>query len=82
MHEYVARAYERLEVPTLLLLPALTDEVARSYELVPRIVRANPAFTVETLDTGLMPQWEQPDALAERVRTWMNKRDTPAKRRK
>lgn len=82
MHEYVARAYESLTVPTLLILPALTDEIAHSYELVPKIVRANPAFQVEALETGLMPQWERPDELAERIRAWLSKRDAPAKRRK
>ncbi len=80
MHLYATLAFERLPVPARLVLPALTDEMAPLYSRVPTVVRANAQLSVEAMKTGLMPQWEQPDAFAGRVEAWFAP-DKPARRR-
>lgn len=82
MHGYVTRAFETLKIPTLLLLPELTDEVARDYALVPRIVRANGHFTVEQMSTGLLPVWEAPETFAARIDAWFSEARSTRRARK
>lgn len=70
MHDFAARAYLALSAPTLLVLPALPDRLVRAFDRLPELVRQNPALQVRQLDSGRMPQWEDPDAFADLVLEW------------
>ena len=77
MDEYAHRSYASLAVPTLAILPALTDRVAPHFDALPSIARHNDRLVVTKLDTGLLPQWEQPDALFALLDTFLTGSDVP-----
>lgn len=56
--------YGRLYRPTLLLTPERPGPTVQSFDLLPRLLDANPRdVTHAALPGGLMPQWETPEAL-------------------
>ncbi len=62
MNEYAWRAYTQLTHPTLLVTP--TEAGVQRFDRAAALQQANPgAVERASLATGLMPQWEQPDAL-------------------
>ena len=78
MDEYAHRSYAALTCPTLIVLPALTDRVAPHFDALPELVKANEAHVAVTLlETGLLPQWEQPEAFASRVEAFLTTGDVP-----
>ena len=59
MRDEARRAYQRLEVPTLLLAPRESGSKVQSFERLPEIVADGGArLRVQRLSTGLLPQWE------------------------
>ncbi len=78
MDEYAHRSYATLHCPTLVVLPALTDAVAPHFDALPDLVAANNQHLIVTLlETGLLPQWEQPEAFARRVEAFLTTGDVP-----
>jgi pimeloyl-ACP methyl ester carboxylesterase len=78
MDEYAQRSYAALTRPTLVVLPALTDAVAPHFDALPDIARANEAHLIVTqMETGLLPQWEQPEAFARLVEAFLTTGDVP-----
>ncbi len=78
MDEYALRSYAALPCPTLVVLPALTDAVAPHYDALPDLVaHTGERLLVTRLETGLLPQWEAPDALHARLDAFLGGGDVP-----
>jgi hypothetical protein len=59
-----ASVYARLYRPTLLVTPRHADDMVQDFRQVSEVVAQNARdLTRATLDSGLLPQWESPDAL-------------------
>jgi pimeloyl-ACP methyl ester carboxylesterase len=63
LHHATRRAYAQLAIPTLLILPTLTRGKIQAFDLAEDVVAQNPSFLRKaSIESGLLPQWEQPDA--------------------
>jgi pimeloyl-ACP methyl ester carboxylesterase len=66
MGEYALRAYERLTLPALLVLPVGARETVRRFDLAGQTeVRSKGLMRIVTVPGGLMPQWEHLEKLVE-----------------
>jgi pimeloyl-ACP methyl ester carboxylesterase len=73
MHEYAARAYERLTVKTCLLVPSGVREDIQRFDLAGTIAQRNASGVVLTsMPGGVFPQWENPAGTAERIEAFFN----------
>jgi pimeloyl-ACP methyl ester carboxylesterase len=71
MHEYAARAYERLTVKTCLLVPAGISEDVQRFDMAGSVAQRNgQVLTLDSMPGGLFPQWENPLAVVERIETF------------
>ncbi len=62
--EEARNAYHHLPRPTLIVVPEHTDGLIQSFDALDEIAAHNETYIrTETLPSGLMPQWETPDAL-------------------
>lgn len=77
MDEFALRSYAAVPCPTLVVLPALTDAVAPHYDALADLVHATDRIVVTRLDTGLLPQWEAPDAFHARVDAFLGDGEVP-----
>jgi pimeloyl-ACP methyl ester carboxylesterase len=61
-------AYTRLQRPTLIIAPEQDGGLIQSFELLDDIAAGNDTILqVHRMSTGLLPQWEAPEALFERL---------------
>jgi pimeloyl-ACP methyl ester carboxylesterase len=66
--EAARAAYERVRVPSLVLLPEVEARLPRSFDLAPEAIAQNPShLTTHRLPAGLLPHWEAPEAFFEVV---------------
>lgn len=62
--EETRNAYLHLPRPTLIVVPEQTNGLIQSFDALDEIAAQNDTYIrAETLPSGLMPQWETPDAL-------------------
>ncbi len=62
--EQARRAYARLPIPTLMTAPEDAGALVQDFDGLADVQARNaPRVQVHRLPTGLMPQWEDPDAL-------------------
>lgn len=65
--EQARRAYARLNAPTLLIVPQTPEPTVQRFDRLNEVLGSNAALRAETIDAGLMPQWETPDRLFPRL---------------
>ena len=78
MDEYALRSYAAVSCPMLVVVPALTGAVAPHYDALSDLVaHADGGLLVTRLDTGLLPQWEEPAALHARLDAFLSGGNLP-----
>jgi len=61
MNAYASRCYAGLKMPSAILLPRLTNDVAPLYEHLPGIAKHNANLTIRRLDSGIFPHLTHPE---------------------
>ncbi|MBE2185921.1 MAG: alpha/beta hydrolase [Rhodothermales bacterium] len=72
MDEHALGAYLNVRVPTLIVLPTLTDAVAPHYDALADLARANDALRVARAAGGWLPHADDPDAVAALVAAFLD----------
>lgn len=72
MEEHALGAYLNVRVPTLVVLPTLTDAVAPHYDALADLARANDALRVARAAGGWLPHADDPDAVAALVAAFLD----------
>lgn len=73
-----ASVYSRLYRPTLLITPRVADDMVQDFKQATDVVASNARdLTRVSLDSGLLPQWETPDALFDALTPFLHT-DAPA----
>lgn len=62
MNAYASRCYAGLRMPSAIVLPRLTNDVAPLYEHLPGIANHNPNLTIHRMDSGIFPHLTHPEA--------------------
>lgn len=75
MDEHALGAYLNVRVPTLVVLPTLTDTVAPHYDALADLVHANDALTVAQAEGGWLPHADAPAAMARRIAAFLDASD-------
>lgn len=65
--EQASEAFRRLGQPLLVLHGTVPERRMESYSALPEL-EGRPRTSVVPLDTGSLPHWERPDAVADRIR--------------
>jgi pimeloyl-ACP methyl ester carboxylesterase len=60
-------AYRQLAVPTLMIVPRAASSDLQSFEMASTVRDDNPKIDLETIESGLMPQWEAPEHMANMI---------------
>lgn len=64
--EQARMAYVGLRIPTRFLIPASAEATVQRFDRASAVAARNPAhLSIETIDSGLLPQWEDPQAFFE-----------------
>lgn len=77
--ERAYNAYSRLQVPTLFIVPETGRGTVQSFERLEEVLSANPEYLkLQRLPSGLLPQWDAPDALFDALDAFLDMVASPA----
>ncbi len=73
MNEYARRAYAKLKAPSLFIIPEKAPGTVQRFDRLEEIVSANPdMIQVQRIQTGLLPQWEDPEAVNAMIESFLH----------
>ncbi|MEX0599142.1 MAG: hypothetical protein WD205_00785, partial [Rhodothermales bacterium] len=76
------QAYASLRVPTLIVVPKISEGLVQQFDGLDELARRNgDHLSIKRISGGLLPQWESPEPFFEAVDAFIGARSTSLSRR-